>query len=173
MASNLRTRTIVVMGVSGSGKSTVGRALATSFGFEFLEGDELHSKRDIEQMASGHALSDAERQPWLRLVAQAMAQRLAEGCGVVAACSALRRSYRDVLRQQVLDAFFVALEAPFEIIAARLLTRPHSFMPPSLLPSQFETLEPLANDEFGMRVSAIQDPALIVAAVEHRLRERR
>lgn len=157
------------MGVSGSGKSTVGRALGLDLGFGFIEGDQLHSAHNIAQMASGHALSDAERLPWLDLVGLAMARGLSEYPGVVAACSALKRAYRDVVRQHVPDAFFVALEAPFAIIEARVRARPHSFMPPSLLPSQFESLEPLGADELGIRVDATWDIGRIVATVDRAL----
>jgi carbohydrate kinase (thermoresistant glucokinase family) len=158
------------MGVSGSGKSTVGKALAVQLGFEFIEGDLLHSVKSIAQMASGHALSDAERMPWLNRVGVAMATGLDGHPGVVAACSALRRSYRDTLRAHVPDAFFVTLEASFEVISARMLARPHSFMPPSLLPSQFDTLEPLGADERGIRVDATQGTDVMVATVERALR---
>ena len=117
------------MGVSGSGKSTVGAALGRGIGFEFIEGDKLHSAHSIEQMAAGHALSDAERLPWLNRVGLAIADGLTDHPGVVAACSALRRAYRDTLRTHVPDLFFVSLEAPFAIIQARVRARPHSFMP--------------------------------------------
>jgi gluconokinase len=154
------------MGVSGCGKSTIGEALAGRLGFEFLEGDQLHSAKDIAQMASGHALDDAERAPWLHLVGETMARDLDQHPGVVAACSALKRAYRDILRQHVPDAFFAWLDASLEVIAARMIARPHSFMPPSLLPSQFGGLEPLGADELGVRVDATRTTDQIVATVE-------
>ncbi|HUD68969.1 MAG TPA: gluconokinase [Acidimicrobiales bacterium] len=170
MEPRVVSNAIVVMGVSGSGKSTVGRALGLGLGFEFIEGDQLHSSHNIERMASGHALSDEERLPWLNLVGRAMAQGLSDHPGVVAACSALKRSYRDVLRLHEADVFFVALEAPIATIEARVLARPHSLLPPALLSSQFETLEPLEPDERGIRVDATLRAPLIVTAVERALR---
>jgi carbohydrate kinase (thermoresistant glucokinase family) len=164
---------IVVMGVSGSGKSTVGRALSVRLGFEFIEGDQLHSPHNIERMASGHALSDAERMPWLNLVGAAMAQVRTDHRGVVAACSALKLSYRDVIRHHVPDAFFVALEAPIATIEARVLARPHSLLPPALIPSQFAALESLEPDERGIRLDATLSLELTVAAVVRALRAQR
>jgi carbohydrate kinase (thermoresistant glucokinase family) len=165
-----RTTAIVVMGVSGCGKSTIGEALAGRLGFEFLEGDQLHSVGDVAQMASGHALNDAERAPWLTLVGETMARDRAGHPGVVAACSALKRSYRDILRQHVPEAFFAWLDASFDVVAARLIARPHSFMPSSLLPSQFEALEPLGADELGVRVDAARSTDQIVETIELALR---
>ena len=165
MGTRLVSNAIVVMGVSGSGKSTIGSAVARRLGFEFIEGDQLHSAQNIERMASGHALTDEERLPWLNLVSAAMARSLLDHPGVVAACSALKRSYRDVLRQHVPDAYFVWLDGQIATIHARVLARPDSLLPPSLLASQFADLEPLAADEGGVRVEATLHPDQIIAAV--------
>jgi len=150
------------MGVSGSGKSTVGTALAERLGYRFVEGDALHSRHDVEQMASGHPLTDAERLSWLRAVGERLAVEGASHDGVVAACSALRRSYRDVLRSYARDAYFVELDAPESTVRARMLARTDSFMPASLLGSQFATLEPLQSDEAGIRVDAEHTTATLV-----------
>jgi carbohydrate kinase (thermoresistant glucokinase family) len=153
------------MGVSGSGKSTVGAALAGRLGYRFVEGDELHSRHDIAQMASGHPLTDAQRLPWLRAVGERLAVEAVPRSGVVAACSALRRAYRDVLRSYAPDAFFVELDAPEATIRARMLERRDSFMPPSLLGSQYATLEPLDDDEAGVRLDAEHSASVVVDEV--------
>jgi gluconokinase len=144
-------RAVVVMGVSGSGKSTVGAALARRLGATYIEGDALHSPSEIARMASGHPLTDEDRLPWLDRVGAAFAAASERG-PVVAACSALRRAYRDVLRGYVPSSTFVELDGDAPTIASRMLARPHSFMPVSLLASQFETLEPLGPDEHGVRI---------------------
>jgi carbohydrate kinase (thermoresistant glucokinase family) len=163
---------IIVMGVSGAGKSSVGAALAKRMGYEFIEGDRLHSAHNVERMASGHALSDEERLPWLNLVGAAMQRVTSQHRGVVAACSALKRSYRDVLRTYCPATFFALLDAPIQVIEARVLARRDSFMPPSLLASQIDTLEPLQDDELGMRVDAALSPADIVSLIEQALKGR-
>jgi gluconokinase len=140
------------MGVSGVGKSTVGAALATRLAYRFVEGDDLHSEQDRAQLAAGHPLTDEERVPWLRAVGAAMAAAVREGGGVVAACSALRRPYRDLLRRDVPDLFVVALRGDRALLALRVTTRHHPFMPASLLGSQLATLEPLQPDERGLTV---------------------
>jgi gluconokinase len=162
--------TIVVMGVSGSGKSTIGEAIAERCAYRFVEGDTLHSSHDIAQMSAGIPLDDAERMPWLRAVGERLVEERTRGSGVVAACSALRRVYRDVLRGYAPDACFVELDAPEESVRARMLARPHSFMPPSLLGSQYATLEPLESDEFGVRVDVERGQAEVVADILRWLR---
>ncbi len=147
-------RTIVVMGVSGVGKSHLARRLADSLGYDFIESDTLHSAEDVALMSSGVALTDKERLPWLRLVGEAMLQSARDHRGSVTACSALKRSYRDLLREYVPDAFFIFLDASPSVIRARMQARQHSFMPVSLLESQLATLEPLDPDERGVRVDA-------------------
>ncbi|MDF2509969.1 MAG: gluconate kinase [Microbacterium sp.] len=141
---------IVVMGPSGCGKSTVGSALAASIGARFIDGDDLHPLTNVEKMAAGIPLDDGDRMPWLRTVGAALhaADR------IVIACSALRRRYRDAIREEAPDAFFVELMVDRATLEARLTQRAEHFMPASLLDSQLETLEPLQDGESGIRVSA-------------------
>ena len=153
--------TIVVMGVSGSGKSHVGAALARACGVGFMEGDELHSAANIEKMGAGIPLDDADRQPWLAAIAAAIATR--RGKGVVVACSALRRAYRDVLRQADPALRLLYLRVPRGELARRLRERRH-FMPASLLDSQLATLEEPAADEDAVVLETDGDPASTVAA---------
>ena len=141
---------VVVMGVCGSGKSTVGRALARRLGVEYAEADDFHPAANVRKMAAGEPLDDADRAPWLHAVAAWMAGRGARG-GVVG-CSALKRRYRDRLRRADPEAFFVHLDGSEELIAARLASRSDHFMPPSLLASQLADLERLAADEKGATV---------------------
>lgn len=148
---------VVVMGVSGSGKSTVGRALAAELDVEYGEGDDLHPKANVEKMAAGIPLDDADRRPWLDKVAAWMADHSARG-GVIT-CSALKRVYRDRLRAAAPDAFFLHLAASHEELAHRMADRTGHFMPSSLLDSQLAALEPLAEDERGATVDATRDPA--------------
>ncbi|MGO4615019.1 gluconokinase [Nocardia sp. 2YAB30] len=147
---------IVVMGVSGSGKSTVGTRLAAVLGVEYAEGDDFHPAANVAKMAAGTPLDDADRAPWLDAVAVWMADHTERG-GVVS-CSALKRSYRDRLRAAVPDAFFVHLAAPQTELARRLTGRRGHFMPPSLLDSQLAALEPLAADENGITIDATRTP---------------
>ncbi|HZJ08714.1 MAG TPA: gluconokinase [Trueperaceae bacterium] len=132
---------VVIMGVSGSGKTSVGRSLASTLGYEFLDADDFHSEHNVAKMASGQPLTDGDRQPWLAAVRDAMAARLERGEGVVMACSALRAGYRDVLRQAGDGVRFVYLKAGRGLIAKRLARRSRHFFAPSLLDSQFATLE--------------------------------
>ncbi|MBM9506128.1 gluconokinase [Actinacidiphila acididurans] len=138
---------IVVMGVSGSGKSTVGGLLAERLGVPYAEADDFHPAANIAKMSAGHPLDDTDRAPWLAAIADWIAERGDRG-GVVS-CSALRRRYRDRLRQAGPPLFFVHLDGPEELIAARLAARMQHFMPTGLLQSQIETLEPLEPDEAG------------------------
>ncbi|WP_374454943.1 gluconokinase [Nocardioides sp.] len=138
------------MGVSGTGKTTVATELAEHFGWRFIEGDSLHPAANIAKMSAGVPLDDDDRQPWLEVLGRLLAFHHADGISSVLTCSALKRSYRDVLRAGVPDGsvFFVHLAAPFELLLQRMESREH-FMPPSLLQSQFDTLEPLRADEAG------------------------
>ena len=144
---------VVVMGVSGTGKSTVGALLAADLGGTLGEGDSYHPAANIAKMSSGTPLTDEDRMPWLRTLAQVTRDRHAEGLSTVLTCSALRRCYRDVLREGVpgTESFFVHLHADFAVLERRMREREH-FMPPSLLRSQFDTLEPLEDDERGVVV---------------------
>ncbi|MFE7846709.1 gluconokinase [Microbacterium sp. NPDC057407] len=152
---------IVVMGVSGCGKSTVAAALAAELRGVYLDADDFHPAANVAKMAAGVPLTDEDRMPWLGVVARAMADATARGDEVVVACSALRRAYRDVLRSAAPDTFFVQLDGSPELLAARITARAEHFMPPSLLASQLALLEPLQADEAGAVVS-IDAPVLAV-----------
>ncbi|HME74690.1 MAG TPA: gluconokinase [Mycobacterium sp.] len=138
---------IVVMGVSGSGKSTVGAALASRLGVPFADADAFHPAANIAKMAAGTPLTDDDRYPWLDAVGQWLADH--EGGGVMS-CSALKRTYRDRLRSHCPRIEFLHLTGSPELIARRQAGRPGHFMPSTLLQSQFDTLEPLAPDEHGL-----------------------
>ena len=167
-ASNYSTAegpAIVVIGVSGSGKSTVGKSLAHVLAYAFCDADDLHSLANIHKMASGHALSDADRLPWLNAVGRRMLETLAHRRGVVVACSALKTSYRDIIRTYVASSFFVLLDGSDELVRARVAAREGGFMPPSLLTSQFSTLEPLAPGETGVTLDAARSVEQIVQEI--------
>ncbi|WP_269856216.1 gluconokinase [Streptomyces sp. RPT161] len=150
---------VVVMGVSGSGKSTVGGLLAERLGVPYAEADDFHPPANIAKMSAGHPLDDADRAPWLDAIAAWITDRGREG-GVVS-CSALKRSYRDRLRAAAPDLFFVHLDGPPELIASRLAARMEHFMPAGLLRSQLEALEPLEPDEAGAVITIDGGPAQI------------
>jgi gluconokinase len=147
---------IVVMGVSGSGKSTVGGLLAERLGVPYAEADDFHPPANIAKMSAGHPLDDADRAPWLDAIAEWIAARGDRG-GVVS-CSALRRRYRDRLRAAAPDLFFLHLDGSPELIASRLAARMQHFMPSGLLASQFAALEPLEADESGAVVPVTGGP---------------
>jgi gluconokinase len=153
---------IVVMGVSGSGKTTVGRGIAEAMGWDYAEGDDFHSKANVEKMASGHPLTDEDRWPWLRAIGDWLSEHEREGRSAVVTCSALRRRYRDLLREDRPDVRFCHVEAGADLIRERLEHRQGHYMPPSLLPSQLATLEPLQADEAGVVVSVAGTPEEIV-----------
>jgi gluconokinase len=149
---------IVVMGVSGAGKSTVGRAIADAMGWDFAEGDDFHPAANVEKMASGHPLTDDDRWPWLRTIGDWLSAHESAGTSAVVTCSALRRRYRDLLREGRPDVRFCHVEADSAVLQERLERRQGHYMPPSLLPSQLATLEPLEPDEPGVSVSVVGDP---------------
>ena len=155
---------IVVMGVSGSGKSTVGAALAQRLRVPFADADDFHPEANVAKISAGHALNDEDRYPWL----DAIGDWLAEHCGAggVMSCSALKRKYRDQLRKHCPQLRFLHLSGSPEVIGRRQASRPGHFMPASLLASQFDTLEPLEADEHGVVVDVDQD---IDAVVENYL----
>lgn len=155
---------IVVMGVQGVGKSTIGSLLAERLEMPFIDGDDLHSEQNIELMASGTALTDDDREPWLHAVGATLIDHAHSG-GVVVACSALRRSYRDIIREHDPTAYFVDPWAPIELVRERVRARTHEYMPTTLLQSQYDTLEPLTDDERGIRVSVVATPQEIVAEI--------
>lgn len=148
------------MGVSGSGKSTVGAALARRLGVTFGEGDDLHPPTNRARMAAGHPLDDEDRRPWL----EAVGHWLATHPDGVMSCSALKRSYRDVLRRHAPGVRFLQLDGPPDLIARRQADRPGHFMPATLLPSQVATLEPLEPDEDGVVLTVDRPVAAIVDA---------
>jgi gluconokinase len=143
-------RHVVVMGVSGTGKTTVGEELARRLGVGFIEGDSLHPERNIAKMSAGQPLDDDDRRPWLETLNALLTFHHAEGISAVLTCSALRRAYRDILREGLPagSVSFVHLAAPAEVLRSRMEAREH-FMPASLLQSQLDTLEPLESDEVG------------------------
>lgn len=142
---------VVFMGVSGTGKSAVGRPVSEALGLTFAEGDDFHPRANIDKMSSGVPLTDEDRWPWLRELADWTARHAAAGEGTGVACSALRRVYRDVLREGAPDTVFVHLAGTADVILERMGSREH-FMPASLLDSQFATLEDLEPDEDGIVV---------------------
>jgi gluconokinase len=139
---------VVVMGVTGCGKSTVGIALARRLGVPFADADDFHSQENVAKMAAGAPLDDADRGPWLHAIGVWLAEHAEHGA--VASCSALKRAYRDVLREHAPDAFFVHLHGDAETVRRRVAGRAGHFMPSSLVASQFAALEPLGADEHGV-----------------------
>ncbi|MEV4364242.1 gluconokinase [Nonomuraea sp. NPDC049625] len=152
---------VVVMGVSGAGKTTVGRLLAERLRVPFLDGDDLHPRANVAKMASGVPLTDDDRFPWLVTVGGALAGLRAEGA--VVACSALKRKYRETILAEAPSAVFVELHAPPDLIARRVEARTGHFMPGALFDSQMKTLEPLEADEPGFRVDCTHEPDRVVA----------
>ncbi len=155
---------IAVMGVSGCGKSTLAAALATELGAEFGEADLFHPKANVEKMASGHPLTDEDRWPWLDLLVTWMDEQEAAGRHTVLSCSALRRAYRDRLRQARGGVAFVHLAGDKQVILERMRARQGHFMPPALLDSQYATLENLEPDELGMVLDIAGTPTEHLAA---------
>lgn len=151
------TAHIVVMGVSGSGKTVLASLIAGRLGFEFCEADSFHPASNVEKMSQGTPLTDEDRAPWLEALAKWMADQAAAGRSTVMACSALKRTYRDVLRSGGGEVAFIHLEGDPDLITERMKAREH-FMPSSLLQSQLDTLEPLQADELGISVSLHQAP---------------
>ena len=156
---------VVVMGVSGAGKTTVGRLIAKALGAPFLEGDAFHPAANVETMRRGLPLGDADRAPWLASIAEALGGYVARGESAVLACSALKRGYRDVLRAGAPDARFVYLKGAQAQIAARLAERKGHYMPSTLLDSQFAALEEPVLDEGAIVADIADSPASIARFV--------
>jgi gluconokinase len=154
---------VVVMGVSGSGKTTIARGVADRLGLRLVEGDELHPAANVAKMASGVPLDDEDRRPWL----DAVAERLEPG--VVVTCSALKRSYRDRLRAAAPDLIVLYLDVPREVLAARVAHRVHEYMPATLLDSQLATLEKPLNENGVVVLDGTRTPDEIVTAATERL----
>lgn len=152
---------LLVTGVSGSGKSTVGRLLARRLSWQYAEADDFHPAANLAKMAAGHPLTDADRQPWLAAIGAWIDQATAEGRPAVVSCSALKRAYREQLRGGRPNVRLIYLDAGRETIRARLATRRGHFFPATLVDSQFADLEPPADDEHPYRVP-------ITAATESR-----
>ena len=165
----------VVMGVAGSGKSLIGAAFARALGVDFVEGDEHHPAENVARMAAGISLTDDDRVEWLRSISERIRQARAAGQGLVVACSALKRRYRDFLRAKsgVPDLRFVFLRGDRSLIASRLTSRRGHFMPASLLESQFDALEKPAPDEGAWVCDVGQPPEDIVAGLVARARRAR
>jgi gluconokinase len=160
----VHTGLYVIMGVSGSGKTTIGAQLARALDIEFVEGDGLHPPDNLKRMAAGMPLTDDDRHPWLISVAARLREAKRAGVGLVVACSALRRSYRDLLRTAgAADVRFVYLKGSRPLIAERMVNRPGHFMPPSLLESQLATLEEPSPDERAWVCDIRETPDAIVA----------
>ncbi|MGH8145229.1 MAG: gluconokinase [Rhodanobacteraceae bacterium] len=162
---------VVVMGVSGCGKTTIGRALAVRLGWRFRDGDEFHSPANIKKMRIGKPLDDADRAPWLAAIARWMDARSREGVPAVVACSALKRRYRDFLRDQRPNVWFLYLRVPRSELKRRLQTRDHPYMPASLLESQLRGLE--EPDSREPRTIAVDAAGDVKAVMESALRELR
>lgn len=149
---------IVVMGVTGCGKTSVGTALAEKLGITFIDSDDLHSDENKRKMSSGTPLDDSDRQPWL----QAVSNTLQSHEKIVVACSALKKSYREKILEGAPTTQFIHLVGSQELITARLSERSHEFMPIELLDSQFQTLEPLKQSEGGKAIEISQPVDQIV-----------
>ncbi|GAA2228433.1 gluconokinase [Promicromonospora sukumoe] len=174
-------RAFVVMGVAGSGKTTVAALLAGRLGASFAEGDDFHSPANVAKMAAGHPLDDDDRWPWLQGIRDWFAKELAAGRSAVVPCSALRRSYRDLLETAgngsadgagaIGTVQFVHLTGSYELLRTRIQGRAGHFMKPEMLDSQLAALEPLADDEPGFAVDITPRPEQIVDEILHRLGE--
>ena len=152
------TTTVVVMGVSGSGKSTTAEELVRRLGWDFAEGDDFHPASNVEKMRAGIPLTDDDRWPWLRSLAEWIGRHEREGRSAVVTCSALKRSYRDLLREGHPSVWFAHVTEDRNLIRSRIEHRTGHYMPASLLDSQLDTLEPLQPDEPGADVSGSGPP---------------
>ena len=159
---------LVIMGVSGCGKSTVGQQLASHFKCDFLEGDSLHSQQNLALMAAGTPLSDEDRAAWLDAIAQLLSD-FPHDKGLMVSCSALKRIYRDRLRLASPVLRFVHLQGDRGVLATRLLGRQGHFMPPSLLDSQLDILEPPGADENAMSINIAKTVSSIVESIAGQL----
>jgi gluconokinase len=160
---------IALFGVSGSGKSTVGNVLAEQLGWPFIDADDFHPEANIEKMSRGEPLTDEDRRPWLEAIGHWIDERERGGTSAVLTCSALRRTYRDLLREGRPGVVFCHVTADPDVIRSRVEARKGHYMPPSLLPSQLATLEPLEPDEAGFTVSAEGEPEEVLHEALSRL----
>ena len=164
-------RHVVVMGVSGCGKTTVAQGIAQATGMVFAEADQFHSEASVAKMRAGQPLDDVDRWPWLEALAAWMSDQDRQGRSTVIACSALRRAYRDVLRTAPPTVQFVHLAGPPEVVRARLAVREGHYLPARLLDSQLRTLEPLEADESGVVLDLTCTPEQLVTRAVSWLRE--
>lgn len=165
----VHTGLYVIMGVAGSGKTTIGANLARALDIAFVEGDDLHPAENVRRMAAGIPLTNDDRRPWLLAIAARLREAQRARAGLVVSCSALKRSYRDLLRSEAqADVQFVYLKGSPTLIAERMAQRRGHFMPPALLESQFATLEEPAPEEHASVCDIRQPPDAIVAALVQR-----
>ena len=155
----------VVMGVSGCGKSEIGRRLAAALGIAYAEGDDDHPPANVARMAAGTPLTDVDRRDWLHLLQARIVQAAVQDAGLVLSCSSLKRRYRDLLRAGDPALLFVHLQGERELIAQRMRERPGHFMPPALLESQLRDLEPLQPDEAGLVLDIASTPEQLIGQV--------
>jgi gluconokinase len=155
----------VVMGVSGSGKSTVGRQLAGEHQVAYVEGDAFHPPSNVAKMSAGQPLTDEDRADWLRALQAQIRTARDAGAGLVVSCSALKRAYRDLLREADPALRFAHLAGPRDLIAERMSARQDHYMPPVLLDSQLAALEPLGPDEHGIHLDIRHAPNQLVALI--------
>jgi len=163
---------LVMMGVSGSGKTTVAKGVADRLGWQMLEGDKLHPPANIAKMSAGTPLTDEDRWPWLHAIAAAIDDWRANGVSGVVACSALKRAYRDILIGPRPDVVLVYLQGSHDLIATRMAARHGHFMPPGLLDSQFATLEEPSEAERPIVASIARPPDAIITTIIEKLRQR-
>ena len=156
---------LVVMGVSGSGKTTIGEELSRRLGWEYAEGDDFHPAENVAKMRSGQALTDEDRRPWLARISAWIARHEDLGKDVVVTCSALKVAYRDLLRHDNPSVFFVHVDVARDVLEKRLSEREGHYMPASLLESQLSTLEPLTSSETGATVPGDEPAEQVVASV--------
>jgi gluconokinase len=161
---------LVVMGVSGSGKSTIADKLAERLSWSYVDGDKFHPASNVAKMSAGHPLTDEDRRPWLQAIADEIDRVCGAGQHAVIACSALKRAYRDILVHGRNDVRIVFLNGTQELIASRLALRKGHFMPPGLLASQFRTLEPPGPDENPVTVSIDASVEAIIDDIVGQLR---
>ena len=170
MTADAKPLVLVLMGVSGSGKSTTGARLSKLLGWPFRDADSFHPQANIDKMSQGLPLTDEDRQPWLAAIAQWIDERLAAGeCGIVS-CSALKRTYRRIIVGERAGVRLVYLKGNMELIGDRLSRRRNHFMPPALLRSQFDALEEPQGDERALSVPISLTPRRVVEAIMQELR---
>jgi gluconokinase len=161
---------IILLGVSGSGKTTVGKALGTLLGWSFLDADDYHPEANVAKMSRGEPLTDADRAPWLEILRTEITARLARGEEAILACSALKKAYRQQLQVDPARVRFVYLKVSPELLQKRLEQRPGHFMKPSMLRSQLETLEePMPSEALVIEVNAERTPAELAMDIQARL----